>query len=70
MAASSSSKSAVSGTPMNFSPCSWALMAYITKPGTGARMDAPGTSQAIAISEISSSEPLPSMMSNPSGICA
>ena len=36
MAASSSSKSGVSGTPTKSSPCSCALMAYITKPGTGA----------------------------------
>jgi hypothetical protein len=63
MAASSSSKSAVSGTPTKRRPCSCALMAYITKPGTGARMVAPGTSKAMAINEISSSEPLPSMRS-------
>ena len=50
------------------SPCSFALMAYITNPGSGARMDAPGKSQAMAIREISSSEPLPSMIPNPSGI--
>jgi hypothetical protein len=42
-------------------------MAYITKPGSGARMVAPGTSQAMASSEISSSEPLPSIRSKPSG---
>jgi hypothetical protein len=70
MAASSSSKSAVSGTPWNASPCSCALIAYITKPGKGARMEAPGTSQAIASREISSSEPLPSMMSKPAGMPA
>jgi hypothetical protein len=60
----------VRSTPMNFRPCSCALMPYITKPGSGARMEPPGTSQAMASSEISSSEPLPSMRSKPSGICA
>ena len=70
MAASSSWKSALSGTPWKASPCNCALIAYITKPGSGARMEAPGTSQAIASSEISSSEPLPSMMSNPLGMPA
>jgi hypothetical protein len=55
MAGSSKSKSAVSGTPTKSSPCSVALMAYITKPGKGARMTgflpvtaSTGTSQAMA----------------------
>ncbi len=67
IAASSSSKSAVVGTPTNFRPCSFADISYITKPGSGATMLAPGTSQAIAISEINSSEPLPSISLQPVG---
>ncbi|EWS64871.1 hypothetical protein Y695_01887 [Hydrogenophaga sp. T4] len=42
-------------------------MAYMTKPGMGDRTDAPGTSQAMASREISSSEPLPSIRPQPSG---
>src|SRR6218665_328204 len=36
IAGSSSSKSAVSGTPTKSRPCNCALNAYITKPGSGA----------------------------------
>jgi histidinol-phosphate/aromatic aminotransferase/cobyric acid decarboxylase-like protein len=39
-------KTAVNGTPTKFSPCNCADIAYITKPGTGARTVAPGTSKA------------------------
>ncbi len=67
MAASSSSKSGASGTPTKASPCSRADSSYITKPGTGASTVAPGRSQAMASSEISSSEPLPSMSAQPAG---
>ena len=67
IASASSSKVGVSGTPTNLSPCSRADISYITKPGTGARIDAPGTSQASASSAISSSEPLPSIILQPAG---
>ena len=67
IAASSSSKLAVSGTPTNFSPCRRADISYMTKPGSGARIVAPGRSQASASSEISSSEPLPSISLQPAG---
>jgi hypothetical protein len=43
---------------------------YITNPGTGASTVLPATSQAIASSEISSSDPLPSMISQSSGMPA
>ena len=70
IAASSSAKSAVSGTPWKARPCSCALIGYITKPGTGATMLAPGMSQAMASRLMSSSEPLPSISDQPSGGCA
>ena len=67
IAASSSAKSAVSGTPWKARPCNCALMAYMTKPGTGATMLAPGMSHAIASRLINSSEPLPSISDQPVG---
>jgi hypothetical protein len=42
-------------------------ISYITKPGSGARMVAPRTSQASASNEINSSEPLPSISLQPAG---
>jgi hypothetical protein len=63
----SSSNVAVSGTPTNRSPCRRADISYMTNPGTGARIDAPGTSQASASNAISSSEPLPSISLQPCG---
>ena len=51
-------------------PCSCADIAYITKPGSGAMTTAPGTSQAIASIVISSSDPLPSVSAQPSGMPA
>src|ERR1700754_5221195 len=68
MAGPSSSKSGVSGTPTNFSPCSLAAISYITKPGRGAMTTLPGTSAASVSRLISSSEPLPSMMSQSPGM--
>src|SRR6218665_1513002 len=41
IAGSSSSKSAVSGTPTKSRPCNCALNAYITKPGSGASTPRP-----------------------------
>ncbi len=70
MAGPSSSKSGVNGTPTNFRPCSFAAISYITKPGSGAITTLPGTSAASVSRLISSSEPLPSMMSQPSGMRA
>ena len=67
IASSSSSKRSLSGTPTKRRPCSFADISYITKPGTGARIVAPGRSQAIASREISSSEPLPSISLQPAG---
>jgi len=67
IAGSSSSKSAVSGTPTKPRPCRRADISYITNPGNGARIVAPGTSLARASSEINSSEPLPSISRQPAG---
>ena len=47
IAGSSSSKRGVSGTPTKRRPCSCADISYITKPGSGARIVAPGRSQAM-----------------------
>lgn len=60
-------RSALSGTPTNFSPISCADIAYITKPGTGASTVAPGLAAAMAIRLMISSEPLPSSTSAPAG---
>ena len=70
IAASSSSKSAVSGTPTKRTFCSAADIWYITKPGSGAMMTAPGTAQAMVNIVISSSEPLPSVSAQSSGMPA
>jgi hypothetical protein len=67
MADSSSSKSAVSGTPTKFSPRSCADIWYITKPGSGASNVAPGLLQATERMSISSSEPLPRISWQPVG---
>ena len=42
-------------------------MAYMTKPGSGAKTLAPGRSQAKANKAINSSEPLPSISEQPAG---
>ncbi len=67
MAASSSSKLAVSGTPTKRSPRRRADISYITKPGSGASTTAPGTSQATDSRSINSSEPLPMITRQPAG---
>ena len=61
MACSSTAKSTVKGTPTKGRACNLALMAYITKPGSGDNTLAPGTAQTMANNEINSSEPLPNI---------
>jgi len=70
MATASSSKSGVSATPVKPSPCNCALMPYMTKPGNGASTCAPGRAQARATRLMSSSEPLPKISAQPSGMPA
>ena len=67
IAASSSSKSAVSGTPTKRRPRSLADISYITNPGSGASMVAPGRLQATDRMSISSSDPLPRISLQPAG---
>ncbi len=67
VASRSSEKSDRSGTATCASRASFADSANIAKPGTSDSTDAPSRATAIITSEISSSEPLPSSTSQPSG---